>query len=195
VDTARPESFPDFRHNSYATIHTGHQRFVVPIGPIRTFSIGFPGVSQLQNDLSLQLRADPQVSRLLLLDAWTALFDGDIRLAIILANNSLEASIKELLRTRANSLGRSLTMNQVDSVTRGPFDVTLNVLLPLAGWLVSATPDELGKLRTLRTRRNELMHKGGQPPDRVTAQDLLDVVESIVVQLEGMLASTSMGSP
>lgn len=190
VDTGRPEAWPDFRHNTHAIVQTPRRQLVLPVTPVRNYGIGVPGVWMLQEDLTKRLTEESNVSRLLMLDAWTAFFDGDIRLAIVLANSSLEAGVKDLLRSTATSHAPSVSDNRLSEMTRGSFSTLIEVVLPMTGWIVDLNGQERSRITRLRQVRNAMMHRGGASPSREEARELIDAAESLLTKFEALLGGT-----
>lgn len=180
MDPARPETFSEFLYGSYASLRSGDNELVTRLHERKEFRIGFPEAFDLQETLRQRMGASLDGVRLIMLDAWTALYEGNTWGAVIFANVALESKIREMLQARLQSRrGTSLD----DILREFRFKELFSTLLPLAGYEHGISADTLHELDSLRGTRRRMLHRGGRRLDWERARIYLLSAEQALERL------------
>ena len=175
MDPGLPETFGTFLQCSYAVLRSGRTTFTEAGFLPKTFSADIPGVFMFPRSVRRTLTSPSDRTRLTMLDAWTALYEGNTRVAIVLGTAALEGELRNLLLRHLAPGGRGAPDKELDELLKeSGFSTQVNVLLPLAGHRLALRADVLKDCTELRTLRAAMLHRGArQPVDWQRAQKLL----------------------
>jgi len=155
------ETFPEFLRSSYATLEVDGSRVVEASLLRQMFGWGQEESEALRESVSQSLNSDLPRGRMLLLDAWVALYEGNLLSAISLANTALEVEVRDTLLQKLQHVYPDKTGRQLDKLLKDlSFPVVRNTLLPLVGVKVTLTKELDKACERLRKARNSGLHKG-----------------------------------
>lgn len=158
MDPSRPETFSEFLHGSYASLRSGQNELVTRLHEPKMFSIGIPEIFDLQETLRQRMDDPLDGVRLTMLDAWTALYEGNIPSAIVLANTAIEMKMRHLLISRLPP-GTDAERNIDKVLANTRFFDQLDTLLPLAGLRVHLPDGVRQHCQNLRHQRTGILHR------------------------------------
>lgn len=180
MDPARPETFSEFLYGSYASLRSGDKRLVTRIHEPKEFRIGIPEIFDLRETLRQSIGASLDGVRLTMLDAWTALYEGNTWAAVIFANVALESKIRGMLQRRLQSR-QTTSLDDILRVFR--FREIFSTLLPLANYRHGISPQTLRELDSLRAARRDVLHLGKRRLDWEKARSYLCSAEQVLKAL------------